>query len=89
MEMKAFPALLRTYFVQLSPLLNRLGAVSTYDSASESLSDLHANRIPKQFSVRFPVRHKATPILEIVDELNFSGISKFRETHILTAKATG
>jgi hypothetical protein len=61
--------------------------VYTYKSASNSPSDLHANRIPIRFSVRFPILHQFTPIPEIVDEFNFLGSIKLRET--LTAWATG
>jgi hypothetical protein len=42
------------------------GAVYTYDSAANSLSDLHANRMPIRFSVQFHVRHQSTSICEIV-----------------------
>jgi hypothetical protein len=56
------------------------GPSYTYDSASDSTSDLHANRMPIRFSVRIPLRHQSNPILEIVDELNFLGSVKLRET---------
>jgi hypothetical protein len=39
--------------------------------ASDSLSDLHANRIRIQFSVRFPVWQQSTPILEIINNFFF------------------
>jgi hypothetical protein len=55
--------------------LSSLKAVYTYDSESYSLSDLHANRMPIQLSVRFPF-----PILEIIDELKKMGSVKFRKT---------
>jgi hypothetical protein len=47
-----------------------LGAVYTYVFASDSPSDLHANRIHIQFSVRFPIQHQSTPNFEIVVKLH-------------------
>jgi hypothetical protein len=37
-----------------------------------------------QFSVRFPVRHQSTPILEIVDEYFFGGEAANFGKRILT-----
>jgi hypothetical protein len=62
--------------------LSSLKAVYTYDSESYSLSDLHANRMPIQLSVRFPF-----PILEIIDELKKWEASSFGK--LFTTRATG
>jgi hypothetical protein len=64
-----------------------LGAVYTYVFAFDSPFDLHANRIPIRFSVRFPIRLQSTPISKIVDEFNLLASLRFGETH--TAWATG
>jgi hypothetical protein len=59
-----------------------LGAVYTYVFASDSLSDLHANRMPSRFSVQFPIRHQSNSILhknEIIDKKKL-GSSTFWET---------
>jgi hypothetical protein len=41
-------------------------AVYTYVFVSDSLSDLHAIRMPVRFSIRFPVRHESTLITKLL-----------------------
>jgi hypothetical protein len=62
-----------------------LRAVYTYDSASDYLSDLHANRLPIRFSLRFRVRQQSTPILEIDTKRFLGGKQYIFGKHIRTA----